>query len=155
MGSIKDEVRQVKPFASREDEVYVSIVRTAASLMRRETELLKGYDLTPPQYNVLRILRGAGRGGLICREIGERMVTYDPDVTKLLDRLETRSLVTRERQQQDRRVIVVHISKEGLKLLKEIDRPILTLTGKLLGHLGSKRLAALNELLEAARERAA
>ena len=83
------------------------------------------------------------------------MVTYDPDVTKLLDRLETRSLVTRERQQQDRRVIVVRISKEGLKLLKEIDRPILALTGKLLGHLGSRRLAALNELLEAARERAA
>ena len=155
MGSTKDEVRQVKPFASREDEVYVSIVRTAASLMRRETELLKAYDLTPPQYNVLRILRGAGRSGLICREIGERMVTYDPDVTKLLDRLETRSLVTRERQQQDRRVIVVHISKEGLKLLKEIDRPILALTRKLLGHLGSRRLAALNELLETARERAA
>src|SRR5687767_16007203 len=122
MGSIKDDVRQVKPFASREDEVYVSIVRTAASLMRRETELLKGYDLTPPQYNVLRILRGAGRGGLICREIGERMVTYDPDVTKLLDRLETRSLVTRERQQQDRRVIVVHISKEGLKLDRKSTR---------------------------------
>lgn len=155
MGSIKDEVRQVRPFTSREDEVYVSIVRTAASLMRRETELLKAYDLTPPQYNVLRILRGAGRSGLICREIGERMVTYDPDVTKLLDRLETRSLVTRERQQQDRRVIVVHISKGGLKLLKEIDRPILALTRKLLGHLGSRRLAALNELLEAARERAA
>lgn len=154
MGSIKDEVRQVKPFPSREDEVYVSIVRTAASLMRRETELLKAYDLTPPQYNVLRILRGAGRSGLICREIGERMVTYDPDVTKLLDRLETRSLVTRERQQQDRRVIVVHISKEGLKLLKEIDRPILALTKNLLGHLGSRRLAALNELLETARERA-
>ena len=145
----------MKTFASTEDEVYVSIVRTAASLMRRETELLKAYDLTPPQYNVLRILRGAGRSGLICREIGERMVTYDPDVTKLLDRLETRSLVTRERQQQDRRVIVVRISKEGLKLLKEIDRPILALTGKLLGHLGSRRLAALNELLEAARERAA
>jgi MarR family transcriptional regulator, organic hydroperoxide resistance regulator len=155
MGTVKDEIRQAKPFACKEDEVYVSIVRTAAALMRRETELLKAYDLTPPQYNVLRILRGAGQDGLICREISERMVTYDPDVTKLLDRLEARELVTRERQQQDRRVVVVRVSKQALKLLKKIDGPVTRQSKKLLGHLGLKRLDALNELLEAARKQTA
>jgi MarR family transcriptional regulator, organic hydroperoxide resistance regulator len=155
MGTLADEIKQAKPFECKEDEVYVSIVRTAAALTRKETELLKAYDLTPPQFNLLRILRGAGRDGLICREIGERMVTYDPDVTKLLDRLEARSLVTRERQQQDRRVVVVRVTKEGLKLLKAIDGPMTEQSKKLLGHLGPKRLDALLELLGAAREKAA
>ena len=154
MGKLQAEIKQRKPFASLEDEVFVSVLKTAEVFLWREAELLKAYELTPAQYNVLRILRGAEPEGLICREIGERMVTRDPDVTKLLDRLEARGLVTRERQQKDRRVIVTRITDEGLKILAEIDRPILDMTEGLLGHLGERRLKTLNALLEAAREKA-
>lgn len=154
MGSLIKELKQNKPFESLEDEVFVNILRTAEVLMRHQTEFLKGYELTPSQYNVLRILRGAEPDGLICREISERMVAFDPDVTKLLDRLEAKGFLTRERQQKDRRVITVRISDEGLALLKKIDKPILTSVGGLLGHLGEKKLKTLNNLIEEAREKA-
>lgn len=154
MGKLREEIKQTKPFASLEDEVFVNVLKTAEAFFWKEAELLKPYELTPSQYNVLRILRGAGQEGLICREIGERMVARDPDITKLLDRLEGRGLVTRERQQKDRRVIVVRATDEALKILAEIDGPVLELTGGLLGHLGERRLKTLNTLLDAAREKA-
>lgn len=154
MSKLLEELGQTKPFATLEDEVFVNLLKTAEDFLRKETEFLKPYDLTPSQYNVLRILRGAGSDGLICREIGERMIARDPDVTKLLDRLEGRGLVTRERQQKDRRVIVIRITDEALRTLAEIDRPVLELTSGLLGHLGERRLKDLNALLEAAREKA-
>jgi DNA-binding MarR family transcriptional regulator len=154
MGKLISELKQTKPFRSREDEVFVNILRTASALMRKETEFLKKYELTPTQYNVLRILRGAGADGLSCRENGDRMITYDPDITKLLDRLEARHLVMRERQQNDRRVIIARISEEGIKLLKKIDKPGEEFAKTLLGHLGARQLDNLNELLESAREKA-
>jgi DNA-binding MarR family transcriptional regulator len=154
MGKLLEEIGQKKPFATLEDEVFVNVLKTAEDFLRKEAELLRPYELTPSQYNVLRILRGAGPEGLICREIGERMIARDPDVTKLIDRLEGRGLVTRERQQKDRRVIVVRITDEALKTLAEIDRPVLELTSGLLGDLGERRLKTLNSLLEAAREKA-
>jgi DNA-binding MarR family transcriptional regulator len=154
MGKLVEEIKQTKPFKTLEDEVFVNVLRTAEIFLWKEAEMLKPYDLTLPQYNVLRILRGAGDNGLICREIGERMITRDPDMTKLLDRLEARGLVTRERQQTDRRVIVARIGKEGLKIVNALDGPSLELTGGLLGHLGERRLKTLNTLLEEAREKA-
>ncbi len=153
MAKLLDELKQNKPFESVEDEVFINVIRTAEIFNRKQTEFLKDYDLTPSQFNVLRILRGAEPDGLICREIGERMVAFDPDVTKLLDRLEARNLIGRERQKKDRRVIVVRISEEGLKLLKKIDRPLADFIGDLLGHLGDNKLRALNELTEEAREK--
>jgi DNA-binding MarR family transcriptional regulator len=147
------EIRQRRPFESPEHEAYLNLVRTATALMRRETELLKAHDLTPAQFNVLRIRRGAGGDGLICREIGERMLTWDPDVTKLLDRLETRGLVTRERQPRDRRAIVARVTRKGLSMLQQVDKPMLDMVTGLLGHLGERRLKRLSELLAAARER--
>jgi DNA-binding MarR family transcriptional regulator len=154
MGKLQAEIKQTKPFATLEDEVFVNVLKTAEAFLWKEVELLKPYELTPAQYNVLRILRGAEPEGLICREIGERMITRDPDVTKLLDRLEGRKLITRERQQKDRRVIVTRITGEALKILAEIDRPVLDMTGRLLGHLGERRLRTLNALLEAAHDKA-
>jgi DNA-binding MarR family transcriptional regulator len=151
MGSLKAELKQNKPFETLEDEVFVNIMRTAQVLMRKEAEFFKGYELTPSQFNVLRILRGAEPDGLICREISERMIAFDPDMTKLLDRLESRGYITRDRQQKDRRVITVRITEDGLALLKTIDRPILDMVGKALGHLGEKKLKMLNELIEEAR----
>jgi len=149
---LQAELKQSKPFATREGEVILNIQRTAEMLLWKVTEFLKPYDLTPTQYNVLRILRGAGREGLICREIGERMVARDPDVTKLLDRLETRALIMRERDTKDRRIIITRITDDGLTLLKEIDRPVIEHSRTMLGHLSAKNLDALNELLEEARE---
>lgn len=154
MGKLLEEIKQTKPFRTLEDEVFVNLLRTAELFLWKEAEMLKPYELTLPQYNVLRILRGAEPDGLICREIGERMITRDPDVTKLLDRLEARGLVTRERQQHDRRVIVARVTEEGLKIVNELDGPSLKLTGDILGHLGERKLKTLNALLEAAREKA-
>jgi DNA-binding MarR family transcriptional regulator len=148
------EIKQRKPFESPEHEAYLNLVRTATALMRREAEVLGAHHLTPAQFNVLRILRGAGTEGHICREIGERMLAWDPDVTKLLDRLEARGLVTRARRPSDRRAIIVRITPSGLRTLQAVDKPMLDLVVGLLGHLGEKKLKTLSTLLEAAREKA-
>lgn len=148
-----EEIKQKRPFRTPEDEAFVSVLRTAEGFLWREVELLKPYEITLSQYNVLRILRGAEPDGLICREIGERMIARDPDVTKLLDRLEARGLVARERQENDRRVIVVRITREGLDLVKAIDAPVLKMTEDILSHLGERKLRTLIRLLEEARER--
>src|SRR5690606_2268200 len=104
------EIKQRKPFACREEAVYLSIIRTADKLGRRFSEMMKSVDLSPTQYNVLRILRGAGGDGLACGAISERMVTRDPDITRLLDRLEKRGLVARSRDKEDRRVVTARIT---------------------------------------------
>ena len=115
-------------------------------------EVLKPSGLTPTQYNVLRILRGAGSVGLACGEIAERMVTKDSDITRLLDRLENQELVRRSRDEKDRRIVMTFITPEGLHTLKELDTPIVELHRRQLGHLGERRLKQLSELLESARE---
>ena len=94
---LQDEIRQRKPFDSLEEEAVLNVLRTADVLLQRLTTVLKPFKLSHSQYNVLRILRGAGPEGLACREIGERMITRDPDITRLLDRLEARGLLTRTR----------------------------------------------------------
>src|SRR3954454_21117537 len=116
-GKLKDEIGKAKPFESVEQEVFLNLLRTADALMAEVTEFLKPHGVSPTQYNVLRILRGAGAGccggghadpgtrGLACREVGERMITRDPDMTRLLDRLEDRGFIVRERDRKDRRMI--------------------------------------------------
>ena len=99
-------------------------MQIADTLGAQAEQVIKTAGLTAAQYNVLRILRGAGRDGLACREIGERMISRDPDITRLLDRMEKRSLITRERQSDDRRVVKTSITPEGLELLKTLDRPV-------------------------------
>ena len=94
---LQAEIKQTKPFRSLEDEAYLNVLRTADALLRKEVELLKDYGLSPTQYNALRILRGAGDAGVTCSELSDRMLTKDPDVTRLIDRLETRRLLTRAR----------------------------------------------------------
>src|ERR1017187_1028164 len=121
---LKDEIKQGKPFESLEAEVFLNLVRTTDALSRGGEEILKLVGLSPNQYNVLRILRGAGEQGLCCREVAERMITRDPDITRLVDRLERRGLLTRSRDSRDRRIIMVRITKEGRKILKDLDKPI-------------------------------
>ena len=125
-------------------------MRTTDLLSRGLVRIMKTEDISPTQYNVLRILRGAP-AGLACGEIANRMITRDPDVTRLLDRLEKRDLISRCRETKDRRTVMARITPEGLKLLGRLDEPVQAAHRKQLGHLGCERLRALSEMLSLAR----
>ncbi len=153
-GRLKNEIKQNKPFRSLEVEAFLNVQRTADALMRGVTETLKAHDLSPTQYNALRILRGAGAAGLACSELSERMVNKDPDITRLLDRLEQRGLVARGRDPDDRRVVLAKITARATPLLAGLDGPIDAVHKKQLGALGKKNLSRLVALLEAARAQA-
>jgi DNA-binding MarR family transcriptional regulator len=119
-------------------------------LTRGADWVLKNEDLSLTQYNILRILRGASLG-LPCGEIASRMITRDPDVTRLLDRMKKRGLISRSRQSRDRRLVLVRITPEGLKRVNRLDEPVQKIHRKQMGHMGKDRLQALGELLAAAR----
>jgi DNA-binding MarR family transcriptional regulator len=148
---LQAELKQKRPFTSREQEAYLALLRTADTVQSRMETRLKEYGLTGTQYNALRILRGAGQEGLPCSDIGERMITRDPDITRLLDRLQKRGLVERLRGQQDRRVIYGKITAAGLKLLREMDAPLEKFGREVLRHVGQEKLRQLIELLELVR----
>ena len=150
---LREELKSRRPFTSREEEVFLNVLRTADALTRNFAEVLKPANLSPTQYNALRILRGAGLEGLACKEISGRMVTRDPDITRLLDRMERRKLVTRSREARDRRVITIRITDDGLRLLNELDDAIDRMHTRMLGHMGKKKLETLSEMLELAREK--
>ncbi len=148
---LQRELKQAKPFSGIEEEVILNVARTAEYLGSRLAEVLKSADLTSTQYNALRILRGAGVDGLTCGDVGERMVTKDSDVTRLLDRLERRGLIQRERPATNRRIVLTRITADGLRLLSELDAPLQDAQRKLLAHMGEQTLKDLNEMLEACR----
>ena len=148
---LRDEIKQTRPFGSLEEEVLLGLARTADAVQRGFAGLFKGAGLSTTQYNVLRILRGAGAPGLSSGEIAERMVTRDPDLTRLLDRLEARHLATRARDGEDRRVVTTRITQAGLDLLDELAGPLDAQQRRLLGHMGEQRLRALADLLDEAR----
>jgi DNA-binding MarR family transcriptional regulator len=152
MGRLRKEIKQTKPFGSLEEEAFLNLQRTADALERGFASVLKPSGLSPTQYNVLRILRGAGEAGLTCREIGERMIHRDPDITRLLDRLEARGLIARERSRRDRRVIVTRVAAEGLQVLKRLDAAVLDFPRRRLGHVSGERLKALVRVLDQLRE---
>ena len=135
-----------------EEEAYVSLLRTADMLARGVETLLKPSGISPTQYNVLRILRGSPQG-LPCREISSRMISRDPDITRLLNRLEKASLITRCREDKDRRIVLTQITGKGLRLLAKLDSPIGELHRKQLSHLGQERLRVFMQLLEEAGRR--
>jgi DNA-binding MarR family transcriptional regulator len=140
-----------KPGSSPEEIAHLEMMRTMEALSHRFAQVLKIEDLSSTQYNMLRILRGAPEG-LPCGEISNRMVTRDSDITRLLDRLEKRSLVSRCRESKDRRTVWARITQEGLELLARLDEPVRTAHIERLGHLGAKRLNLLAELLRLARQ---
>jgi DNA-binding MarR family transcriptional regulator len=135
------------PATPLEDQLFVAILKTADSLSQQAEQLIKTAGLRPAQYNVLRILRGSGPEGLLCRGISERMISRDPDITRLLDRMEKHKLITRERQTEDRRIIKTRITPGGLKLLKKLDRPVHELHKNQFRHMSPGRLRELAELL--------
>jgi DNA-binding MarR family transcriptional regulator len=150
--NLRDEIKQGRPFDSLEQEALLSIERTAAVLMHGFADSLKAHGITPTQYNVLRILRGAGPHGLCRNEIRDRLVAQVPDVTRLLDRMEEGGLVERERSDTDRRLVTTRITAEGLALLKRLDGPVTRSHARQLGHLTAAQLKSLIALLAHVRD---
>jgi DNA-binding MarR family transcriptional regulator len=148
------ELKQNKPFASLEEEAALSIARTAAVLEHRVSQALKAHALTSSQYNVLRILRGAGPEGLCRNEVGTRLVTQVPDVTRLLDRMEDSGLISRQRGSEDRRYVTTRITRKGLDLVNDLDQPMRELLQAHLGHVKETSLRALIDALAEVRARA-
>jgi DNA-binding MarR family transcriptional regulator len=136
--------------ADPEEAAFLDLLRTTDMLSRGLFHVLKNEDLSMTQYNVLRILRGAPEG-LPCGEIASRMITRDPDITRLLDRLEKRGLISRSRETNDRRMVMARIKPEGLELLHRLDDPVQQAHHRQLGHLGQTRLRTLTGLLRACR----
>lgn len=149
--TLRDEIKQRKPFKSIYEEAALNIVRTAAMLGADFERVFKPYDLTATQYNVLRILRGANEAGLCRNDVRDRLLTRMPDATRLLDRMEKAGLISRSREQEDRRLVTTRLTKKGRQLVDELD-PIVARQHKgRLGHLSDKQLATLNALLTQAR----
>lgn len=135
---------------SPEETVYVELLRVADLLSRAPAQLLRQHNLSINQYNILRILRGAP-DGLLCGEIGQRMISRDPDITRLLDRLEKRRLISRCREDEDRRKVQARITSDGLALLALLDPLVTEIHRRQLGHLGHKRIRELEALLDTCR----
>lgn len=147
-GKIAAEILQTKPFTCREEEVFLNLARSYEYLLQGLSELFRAFNLSTTQYNILRILRGAGEEGLNCTEAAQRMVSHDPDITRLLDRLETRNLIERMRLSSDRRVVVAKITAAGLALLAQLDQPMLDLHATQMERLKPEQLEELIGLLE-------
>ena len=149
--TLQEVVGKKRPFDSPAQEAHLNIVRTSQALASRELRFFKTYGLSPPGYNVLRILRASGDDGRTCTDIRNDLVSQVPDVTRLLDRLERAGLVERRRCTDDRRVVFAAITQKGLDLLERLDGPIMELHAKVLGHLDNDELVTLSRLLEKAR----
>jgi DNA-binding MarR family transcriptional regulator len=149
---LRDEIKQTRPFGSLEQEAYLSLGRTWAVLEHTVSEALKPHGITPTQYNVLRILRGAGEKGLCRSEVMDRMIAQVPDATRLLDRMEAAGLIVRERSTEDRRFVAARVTEAGLELLSELDEVIQDLHRRQFGGVDEEGLRTLIDVLERARQ---
>jgi len=148
---LRDEIKQTRPFSSPAHEAVVSILRTAAVVQRYISQVVDGSGITIQQYNVLRILRGAGSAGLPTLAIRDRMIEEAAGITRLLDKLETAGHVVRERSTPDRRQVLCHITPAGLRLLTQLDEPVDAANDYALAMLDDAERRALVELLGAVR----
>ena len=151
--ALQTELKQTRPFKSLQEEALLSITRTAAVIEHAVAQALRPHEITPTQYNVLRILRGAGSDGLCRLEVGERLVRRVPDVTRLLDRMEDSGLIARRRGKDDRRYVATYITPKGLDLLAAIDKEICQIHNEQLGHVDARRLRLLVDVLAKVRAR--
>lgn len=152
MGNLKHEIAQERPFSSVAEEALLNLMRTADCLHRLMQRKTRAWGVTSTQYNVLRILRGAQPQGLTCSAIGSRMITAEPDITRLLGRLKALKLIRQQRDKRDGRVVWTQISPSGLGLLAEMDPVIQRFPKETLAHVGDKELGRLIRLLELARK---
>lgn len=150
--TLAEEIGKKKPFDSAEVEAYLNIVRTADRLTWAEAQLCKAHGISPTLYNTLRIVQGGGERGVQTQTIAEHLITRQPDVTRLVDRLEKMGLVERERCVADRRVVWVRITPTGRQKVKDLEGPLRQIHLDQLGHLTRKQLDAINELMVLARE---
>jgi DNA-binding MarR family transcriptional regulator len=148
---VQQEIKQRRPFNTPAHEAFVALLRTADVVRQRAAAGLASSGLTPQQYNVLRILRGAGEEGLPTLEIGERMIERAPGVTRLLDRLEKKGLVRRRRCPEDRRQVLCWPTPRALELLAELDRPIADGDREVIGSLAPREIETLVALLDRVR----
>ena len=148
--NLQQEIGKRQPFESLEQEAILNILRTSDLFHNQFGRLFREFDVTPSQYNVLRILRGEGKP-MPSLEIADRMVQVVPAITGLIDRLQAQDLVKRKRCTEDRRVVYIEITPKALNLLNEMDEPELHLHRKLIGHLSGEELSVLSRLLEKAR----
>jgi DNA-binding MarR family transcriptional regulator len=146
------EIQQTRPYRHVEEEVFLNVQRTADALMQELLDVLRPFGLSATQYNVLRILRSAGENGVTCKDIAARMITRDPDITRLLDRLERRKLLTRSRAKEDRRFVAIRITQEGLLLLRELDEPVGQKQVDLMRHVNHEQLPLAIDLMEQLRD---
>lgn len=151
-GTLAREIGQGRPFGSPEEEALMNLFRTASVLQHAHEAALEPFGVSPVAYNILRILRGAEPRGLRCQDVGARLLTPGPDVTRLLDRLHAKKLISRNRTERDRRAVVVRITDAGLDLVAKIEPITRSLPRTLLGHLGAGRVRRLIRLLEEARQ---
>jgi DNA-binding MarR family transcriptional regulator len=149
---IQEEIKQTRPFHSRAQEAAIGLMRTADMVRRAVGAIVEPFGITIQQYNVLRILRGAGENGLPTLDIAERMIEETPGITRLIDRLETKQFVSRERCTKDRRRVWCRITKQGLALLAKLDAPIRDADQWALASLDSRELTQLVSLLDRARK---
>src|SRR5260370_25312039 len=153
MREARQSEKKVRRAGCPEEAAFLELLRTTDMLSRGVGQVLKNEGLSANQYNVLRILRGSPEG-LACGEIARRMITRDPDITRLLDRLERRGLISRRRETKDRRTVMAKITPEGLKVLVRLDEPVQSGHRKQLGHLGRERVREMTQLLSLARSQA-
>jgi DNA-binding MarR family transcriptional regulator len=148
-GIVARTLRQQQAFPSREHEIFLGLLIAAARVVEPWEKFLKANaELTNNQYNVLRILRGSHPSRLSCSDIAQRMIERDPDVTRLVDRLSRRGLVSRMRGRKDRRVIEIAITEKGRALLEDLDAHVERMPRAMLGHLGARKLQHMRQLLE-------
>jgi DNA-binding MarR family transcriptional regulator len=150
--TLRDEIKQNKPFRTLRQEAQLNILRTANVLTDSFEQMLKPHGITGTQYNVLRILRGAEPDGLCRNEVADRLLNRMPDATRLLDRMEEAGLVSRERSTVDRRLVTTRITKKGRQVVDGLDDAADAEHEKLLGHMSEQQLKTLIELLESARK---
>lgn len=150
--TIAREIKQTKPFQSLQQQVVLNLMRTARAVEENWAQYIKRTEgISPSQFNILRILRGARPKPVRISDISDRMVTRDPDVTRLVDRLIKQGLVRRERAESDRRVVLVEIAEPGLALLARLDQPVLECTAAAMAGLKPQQLRALDTLLDEVR----
>ena len=148
---LADEIQQDGPFSCLEQEAFINVIRTADAMIREFDAVTKAFGISAIHYNVLRILRRHRDTGCACKTIGESLVTRDPDVTRLLDRLEDRGFITRSRYVGDRRVVTARITPAGLKLVDDLEPSLLAMHQRQLGYMGPRKLKSLILVMEKVR----
>jgi len=148
---LQDEIKQAKPFKSAQEELWLNLARTTAMASHVIEHGLRQHGLSATQYNVLRILRGAGAQGLCQYEIGDRLVAQVPDVPRIVDRMEKAGWVHRQRGMSDRRIVMASLTPAGMELVGSLDQPVLEMIGAIFAGLEDSQVETLNDLLVAAR----